>query len=62
MSNDQPSESGDARRELYVSLLSRLCDEELPEKAQATGSAWPVRSGHCFRRLAYDAYAEENGE
>ena len=59
MSNDQSSLTDDedsvARRVLYVSLLSRLCDDVLPDQAQDSGEPWPVRFDHCFRRLAYDA-------
>jgi len=42
----------DVGRERLVRRLRLLCDEWLPDKAE--DEEWPVRFGHCFRRLAYD--------
>jgi hypothetical protein len=43
--------SGRARR---VEVLRRLAETTLP--AQAAGDArYPVRFGHCFKRIAFDA-------
>lgn len=46
--------SATENRENFVRALTRLCDDELPSKAQASPGDYPVHLDHCFRRIAYD--------
>lgn len=43
----------DSNREATAEHISVLCEDSLPRQAERGG--WPVRFGHCFRRLAYDS-------
>ena len=43
----------DSNREATANHIAVLCEDSLPRQAERGG--WPVRFGHCFRRLAYDA-------
>jgi len=42
----------DSNREATAKHIAVICEDSLPRQAESGG--WPVRFGHCFRRLAYD--------